>query len=461
MRLFDWFGKKSKGVENVFNKAFYEFLGGNNAVYDYNRKTYVEKGFGLNPDVYAVISQQADKLNSIPYYVKEVADKESVKELKRLENLSKGNYSIKQLLKKNMLEKKAYKDDYKPFPLKNPNPNQTWAEIFALTKVFEQTCGEYYLYKTSAKNGINKGVPRELYVLPSYLIKIILKDKADLLNEGDVISHYMLIDGDQYLKFEVEDVIHVKLPNPFFDFQGNHLHGLSPLRAANRNIESSNDAISHNVKSMKNGGVFGFIHAKDGEYSLNEQQAGQLKEKMVEMDRSTNRLSNIAGGSVPLAFTKISLNTDELKPFDFLAYDQKTICNVLGWSVQLLNSDDGSKYGEFLKTIQKNSIINHIAPRLNLLSEALNKDFIPLFKGYENCEVFWDWMELPEMQTDMKSLSESYKDAPITKNEFRELMGFERIEGVEGMDVVWIDGGKRRIDESGISEEELNKAFYE
>lgn len=462
MALFDWFAGKKKAeneFNNAFNKSFYQFMGGRPAQYDYDRKTYVEKGFGLNPDVYAVIMQQADKLNAIPYYVKQIDDNESARQLKQLANTTKGEYSIKQLQRKYKLEKKAYKEEYKPFPLQDPNPNQTWAEIWALTKVFEQTCGEYYLYKAAPKDGINKGQPTQVYILPSYLMKIVLVDKADVLQGENIISHYMLIEGNQFIEFLAEDIIHVKLPNPFFDFSGGHLYGLSPLKVALRNVESSNDAIDHNVKTMKNGGVFGFIHGTDASMPMTPQQAVQIKEKMLEMDKDPGRLSKIAAASVPMAFTKMSLDTDQLKPFDYLSYDQKIICNILGWSTQLLNSDDGSKYGEFLKTVQRNVVINHTVPRLNLLMEALNKHFIPLFRGYENSEVVWDWMELPEMQTDMKSLIDAYKEAPITKNEFRELINYERLEDVEGMDVVWVNNGTRRIDEMGISEEELNKAF--
>jgi len=184
-----------------------------------------------------------------------------------------------------------------------------------------------------------------------------------------------------------------------------------------------------------------------------------LKEKMKEMDKNPSRLSHIAGASVPLAFTKISLTTDELKPFDFLKYDQKIICNVLGWSDKLLNNDDGAKYDN-LNIIQKSVILNHIIPRLSLLAEGLNKSFIPLFKGYENAEIEWDWSELPEMQEDVKMLVEAYGSGPFTPNELRAILKAEPLD-IDGMDTVYIDGNKRRVDETGLSDMELDRAFKE
>lgn len=448
-----------KDITNAYNRAVYSMIGGQAANYDYDRETYLRKGYGQNPDVYAIIQQQADKLNSIPYYVKNVKDKTARNNLKQLSRATKGNYSIPQLQRKAKLETKAFEEEFLPFPLESPNPNQTWTSIFALSKVFEQTTGEYYLYMVRPDNGANAGVPQQMYILPSHLMKIVIKEDAEMLVDENVIDYYMLIEGDQFITFDTDDVIHVKLDNPFFDFQGSHLYGLSPLRAALRNIESSNDAIDQNVKTMKNSGAFGFIHSKDGQYPLEAGQATQLKEKMKEMDRNPERLSNIAGSSVPLAFTRISLTTDELKPFDFLSYDQKTIANVLGWSDKLLNNDAGAKYDN-LKVSQRNVIINHIIPRLSLLEEALNKQFIPLFKGYENAEVNWDWSELPEMQENVGEMITAYSEAPVTPNELRELLKLDRLE-IDGMDTVYISAGKRKVEDSGLQDWEIESAFKE
>ena len=46
---------------------------------------------------------------------------------------------------------------------------------------------------------------------------------------------------------------------------GSHLYGYSELMAAIRNINSSNSFIDTNVKTSQNSGVYGFIHAGDGQ----------------------------------------------------------------------------------------------------------------------------------------------------------------------------------------------------
>ena len=78
-----------------------------------------------------------------------------------------------------------------------------------------------------------------------------MKKDAKVLQDENPIEKYMLIEGNQYIEFPAENIIHVKYANPFFDFSGSHLYGLSPIKALLRNIESSNEALNQNVKTIK------------------------------------------------------------------------------------------------------------------------------------------------------------------------------------------------------------------
>ena len=69
-RMFGGVFGGSKTWENAFNKAWYQFLGGQAAQYDYEDSTYLEKGYGINPDVFAVVNQMCDKTKAVPYAVK-------------------------------------------------------------------------------------------------------------------------------------------------------------------------------------------------------------------------------------------------------------------------------------------------------------------------------------------------------------------------------------------------------
>jgi hypothetical protein len=397
----------------------------------------------------------AAKTVAVPYTIKVVKDTKSYHQLNNLNISTKGLYSFTQSLQKNRLDIKAFSETEKAFPLESPNPTQTWADIYSLYKTYMRLNGNCYFYLMSPDDGINAGVPSQMYVLPAHLIKIVLKDDISLLSTESPIKSYMLIQGDQFIEFNEDEVIHTKYANPNFDLQGSHLYGMSPIRAILRNINSQNSTIDNNVKTMQNGGVFGFIHG--GSTGLTQPQADSLKQRLTEMDKSPDRLSQIAGASGEIAFTKISLNTDELKPFDYLKYDQKAICNALGWSDKLLNNNEGGGLNNGgLDEERKRVVTDNIQPDLVILKQAFDKKFIKKFKGYENAVIEWDISELPEMQTDMVAMATWLNTIPVTPNEIRVAMKYETLDQ-DGMDIVFMPSNKVRIDD--VSNNLIDSAF--
>jgi HK97 family phage portal protein len=452
--IFTNFLNRNKQSENAFNKAFYQLLGGGSTKYDQNNKTYLEKGYNINPDVYSIINKQSLKTVSVPYCIKKVNDKKALYDLKQLNQATKGVVSLSQFVKQIKLKTKAYSDETMPFPLEQPNPTQTWSDIWALYKTYMKITGNCYIYMVAPEDGMNKGVPVLVYVLPAHMIEIVLKPNPDMLSVESPISHYMLTEGNQYIDFKAENVIHIKYPNPNFDMQGSHLYGHSPLQAALRNINIQNSAIDNNIKMMQNSGAYGFLFGK-GE-PLTQDQANSLKEKLIELDNDASRLGKIGASSAEVGFQRIALTTDELKPFDYLQWDRNTICNVLNYPKELLGEKTGGGLANNDSSdARKELITNDIQPDLVLLQDSLNKNFIPRFKGYENSVIEWDVTELPEMQEDMAKMVEWLDKIPLTPNEMRTAFKYETL-NEDGMDVVWINSGKTRVDD--ISEGTFNNA---
>lgn len=449
-----WNGYNERS-NNAFNQWAYQWLGAIGIQYDNKASTYLSKGYKINPVVFSVITQMCDKTKSVPYAVKKVKDKKQYSKIRQLDNATNGNYSIKQMADRLMLQTKAYEDIEQDFPLERPNPNQTWLDVLSLFKLFLKINGNFYLYKVSPKDGPNKGVPMAAYVLPSDKIEIVLKKNASILELENPIDFFIMTEGDQTIRFDVEDVIHIKTANPFIDTSGSHLYGLSPMVALLKNLESSNDGLDNNIKTLKNSGVFGIIGAKNGNFT--PEQATQMKHKFVDMDKSDGRLSKLAAVSVPVEFTKLSLNTNELMPFDYLNYDQKQICNVLGWSDLLLNSDANMTYNN-IKEERKRVITDNIHPDLKLFAEYFTFGFIRKFKGYEDSVIEFDITELPEMQDDYKHMVDWMEKAPITPNEKRIALKYETLD-IDGMNMPWISSSLKRIDEVGISADDVQKSY--
>lgn len=435
---------------NLFNEAIYKLVGGITHPYNEDLETLMLKGYGQNPDVNAIVNQQAQKTSIVPYCVKLIEDEEAYKNLKKFP--TDPTYLQKKTIKR--LAYKAYDTDTElPFPLEKPNPNQTWGEIWQLYKIYLKVCGNVYFYKMSPKEGVNAWRPMQLYILPAHWVQIVLKNNANMLSVENPIDYYILKQGNLLVKFPSEDIIHVKRPNPFFNMNGSHLYGHSDLMSAIRNINSSNSFIDTNVKTSQNSGVYGFIHAGDGATPLTADQAKELKGRLIEMDNSDSRLSNIAGSSGKIGFTRISLTTDELKPFDFLSNDRRTLANCLNWKVELLNEErSGSGFSvDSLIEARKQVIIDNIKPDLDLLAEALNTQFIRKFKGYEKAVIEWDVTELPEMQTDMVKMADWINKVPLTLNERREVFNYEEVDD-DMMNEIYIPSGLTNINDVTVND---------
>jgi HK97 family phage portal protein len=452
------FGKEQS--YNKFNDAFFWGLGGGYTNYDTDGQSYLDNGYNVNPVVYSVINQQSTKTASIPYAIHKIEDKEAKGKLNLLRNATKSDLTPQQQIKKAILENKAYSNEDLEMPLETPNPMQTWSEFHSLYKTFLKLTGNVYIYLLCPEDGINKGTPIAVYLLPSHLTQIVLKSDVGLLGVESPIQSYMLIEGNQYIEFEANKVIHIKYPNPNYDQDGSHLYGQSPLKSALRNLQSSNKGLDLNIKTLQSGGAFGLIHGKS--IPLQEGQAKEIKERLVEMNNNSEDLAKIAGVSAEVGFTRLSLTSAELQPFEYLKFDTKQICNVLGWSDKLLNSDEGSKYDN-VSQFRKQVVTDNIQPDLMLLQDALNTSFLPLFKGYENSELIYDVSELPEMQEDTKQMVDwavlLLDRGILNRNEVREIVTFARVDD-DSMNIYTVSNDVLTLDEaieSSFSIDEPNK----
>jgi HK97 family phage portal protein len=440
----DWGRNIKTELVNKINQLFFQNIGGGEVRFDFTNTWAIETAFMQNPDVYAVLMQMASKSASIPRYCKKIADNEQYKRYQfSRQNFEATTMGVLTELKQ---QKKAFTKDYKPLPIERPNPLMSWTEFVQLYKIYLRATGNVFIY--ILRNEQNK--PLAIYILPSHLMQIKLKQDAFKMTLESPILGYEMIYNTFSIPFLESEVIHLKMPNPTWSFDASQLFGMSPLKAGYINVENQITANKHLQKMLKSSGAFGFIFAK-GE-ALSDAQAEQFTERIKDMDMNKERMAKISGIGKEIGFQRISLTNEELMPFENLKWDQKTICNILGWQDELLNNDGKASLGSSeTSTARKIVLTDNILPDLLMLEEALNERFIKDFKGYENFKLSFDISELPELQDNMKELNEWANNAPITLNEWRELIKFDRIEA-DGMDDVWITRNKIRLDEAMLTD---------
>jgi len=445
-------------VANTFNQALLGFIGGGLTKYDYKGQTYIERGYNENSDVFSVINQISRKFASVPGNLNKVEDRKSAYQLKHLYGKQ---LDVASLAQKRILETKAYSNEEVYEPLERPNYYQSETEFKELWETFMLTNGNAYQWMFRPSSGLNEGVPRSRFLLPSQYVQIVLKENAAFETLESPIDYYILVIGDRFCQFKEEDVIHSKFPNPNYDMQGSHLYGQAPLRSALMDIQTSNVTKENNIGTMQSGGVYGFIHAKDGQTPLTQTQAEELKRRLVEMKSSREILGRISGASAPLGFTQISVDTDKLLPFDYLKSSQKAICNNLGWSDLLLNNEGGAKYDN-LDAVWRMAISNRIAPDLKIYEDGLNEKYYPKFPKLGSVRITFDISELPEMQNDMGALVAwlqiALGNGAITPREFRVALRYSDIDTPE-MNTHFMKSGLLPLEDAINPDTSLVKGF--
>jgi HK97 family phage portal protein len=439
------FRKIGEAVYNKVNQLYFQNIGGGDVSVDFTNTWAIETAFMQNPDVYSILMKMATKTSSVPNYCKKIKSDEAYKSYQQ----KKSNFlpTTMGVLSELKAQKQTFdKEVYKPLPIERPNPLMGWSEFWQLSKIYLRASGNVFWYVL--RNEQNK--PLAIYVLPSHLMQIMIKPNAFNLSLETPVLGYQLIYSNTLIPFLESEVIHIKMPNPDWTFDARQLMGMSPLKSAYLNITNQIEANKHLTKMFRSSGAFGFIFAK-GE-ALTPDQAQQFTERIKEMDLSKERMAKISGIAKEIGFQRVSLDNDTLKPWDAMQWDRKTICNVLDWSDELMNNDGKASLSSN-ETNQARKIVltDNILPDCLMFEEAFNKFFIKDFKGYEGYKFCFDISEMPEMQDDIKLLMEWADKAPITLNEIRELIKFERLEN-EGMDDVWISRSKIRLDEAMLTD---------
>ena len=143
----------------------------------------------------------ATKTSSVPYSIKKVESKDQKRKADRLVKATGYNLTPQQQVKQVLLETKAYSDDELEMPIVKPNPLQTWAEWLELYKTLIRLTGNAYIYKLSVTEGANVGKILGIYLLPSHLMNIVLKQNADLMSLESPVGGYKLISGETGITF--------------------------------------------------------------------------------------------------------------------------------------------------------------------------------------------------------------------------------------------------------------------
>ena len=316
--------------------------------------------------------------------------------------------------------------------LYKPSPTMSQVEWFQSVYSYLLISGNNYMLSVGGDNT----PPTELYNLRPDRIKIRAGTRAmpvayDYMLKGQVVESY---DVDQATGSS--KVKHIKLFNPLDDY-----YGMSPMGASSVDIDQHNLANKHNVNLLQNGArpsgavIFNPKDETGGHVQLSDVQRNQL------MNDVNQRFSGTGNAGKPMLlegdfdWKEMGLSPKDMDFIQLKNMSAKDIALVYGVPSQLIGIPDSQTYSNFAEA--KLALYNEtIIPLLDRIQGDMNEWLVPMFNE-QGLELRYDIDSIPAMAEQRKRVFESVtagvRDGILTRNEAREQLGYEPMEGADSL----------------------------
>lgn len=433
-----------KGFQNtdpLYNQQIYpdwgRVIGGNVVWNPENDDQFVKQGYQNNVTVYSIIQLIIKHASAVPFNIYEVKNE---RDLKAYKQMTSGIITPDSVINSRILKAKTLVDvedtDLEAL-LNRPNPAQSYASWISELIAFGRLTGDRYIYKIGADTGANAGKAKELYVLPSQAVEVV---------SGGIfepVQGYVLDFNARQMEMPSDDVCHIKDFNPDYDGTGANLYGQSPLKAAFRNLETNNEAITTGMKYLQNQTTRGVLNVDEGDMS--EPQAQALNDSL-----KRNFKDNQGGITITprkMSWTNFGLNASDMSLVAQYNLTVKDLCNAYNVPVTLLNSEAASTESN-IKESRKALYQNAIIPELIKIRDELNRFLVPDGKLF----IDYDFSSIPELQVDMNTMATTLQNSDwLTQNDKRVAMNYPIDEENEMMNEYLVPQGKVPLSDLDIT----------
>jgi HK97 family phage portal protein len=428
-----WIAEKVLGIK-FDSKALsgsYQIVGGTLTAISDNKQNYISEGYSVNDIVYSIINLILDKIRIAPWGLYKVVDESSLKRYNAI--LKKNNLSGADYKEALHLRKKALEPILNPNMsagklaelLKWPNEEESFSDFITNGCGYKLLTGDKYIWANILDGGANKGLPQELWLLPSQNITIKSQGLFPMRRGGYTFS---LIGRD----FAKEEVLHEKYWNPTWGVSGPQLYGVSPLKAALKNLARNNSAKEASAAKFQNNGLEAVVFVDDQRLSGDEAnaQASALKAKLISEYSGPKNQGKIAASGYKVGVANLGLSPVELGIIDAEKWDAIMLCGIYGVPPELLGLTQ--KTYNNVTEAEKALTTRSALPLLTSMRESLNRK-LQTDWGFKGQNVYCDFgMEVfTELQDDMKEMTDwimPLMDRGLPMNRALDLMGLEKID---------------------------------
>lgn len=247
--------------------------------------------------------------------------------------------------------------------MQNVNPYMNAFDLIENWVLFQELTGN--CYTLIIKDGLS--VPTELWVLPAQNIRIVPSTER-------MIAGYLLGDDPAtQQRFEPEEIMHMKYPNPNDIF-----YGKGPLAAAVLAADTHQGMSAHEWSLLNNNAIP--PAALSTEQSLTTDQLKKIKDEWNAAYRGPNKAGKLAVLQGGLKIENIALSPKEMGYLLGQKVKREEIAAIFGVPMSLLTVEDiaaAPATGMIMGNISYSR--RTIQPKCRRLEEKLNEQLLPLY----------------------------------------------------------------------------------
>lgn len=397
-----------------------QILNGRLVSYEDNFQNYILKGYNINDILYSLVKMMIDKAGMTKWGIYKVQDEDAYKKLRCEQSQKEINFKRISDLHHKALVPNPNAGKWGDL-LMNTNDEQDFSELFMEAFAFLLITGNQYIWGDPLKGGANAGVPNQLWNQAA--------DRMTIWSDGRFPTRKTGYTNTIYnVNFLPETIFHNKYPNLTYDFNGNQLYGMSPLKAGLKRLQKSNSQLTAETASWDNEGIKGVFAFKTipGQVDPETVQANLVEPftqtMRTEWQGAKNRRRMGVSG-YDLDWIPVGLNADEMELIASGLVDLRMMCNWYGVPSQLMNDPENKIYSnqkEGEKAFTSRCVISQMCKFRDAFIRFATKNW-----SFPKGNVLdFDITYYPELQNDIKTVVEATNGLiGVIPNEQREQGG--------------------------------------
>ena len=248
----------------------------------------------------------------------------------------------------------------------------TFSRLIEMTELSLSVWGTCYWFLERGPNG--RGVPSEIWWARPDKVRVVP-------HPTEYVSHFLYepSNGGAPIRFERDEVIWMRYPNPIDEYSG-----LSPLAAARIAADVSSAAMKSNRNLFAQGIQMGGLVMPTGGTPLTEDQAKQLEESLTRRFRGVDKAHRWGVMRIETKFQPMSLSPKDAEFLGAMKTSLEDIARAYGVPQDLVG---GQRTYENVQAAMKILWQHTIVPEARFIATELTEQLLPMFSGVDGADI--------------------------------------------------------------------------